>query len=1232
MTMLKYKDLIQFEAVESVVQLREANNNDYAISLINSYVISDNMAERMTNEIIENMQFDRATNSKGTLIVGNYGTGKSHLMSVISTIAELPGASNHLRNENVAEKAKEIEGKFKVIRAEFGAVTMSLREIICQEVERGLEKIGIDYTFPPADKVTNNKDMFYEMMELFHEKYPDQGLLLVIDELLDYLRSRKEQELTLDLGFLREIGEVCSKSRFRFISGVQEMLFDNPRFSYVAESLRRVKERFSEVRIVREDIAYVVSERLLKKNEEQKALIREHLGKFTKLYNGLSENMETYVNMFPIHPAYLEVFEKVNIAEKRVALQTISTEIKKLIDTEVPEESTGLISFDRYWDYIVQDTSLRSEDNVKVVMNKVETLKGTVQNSMKTQYKEMGLQLIKALAVHRLTTDELKTPIGLTSETLRDKLFLSMPMLLELDDEAADMLTTTIEVVMRDLMIGASYQFISLNKDNSQYYIDIDKVTAVDELIEQRGESLDDHMLDRYYFQILKQATEVSDNTYVMGYKIWKHEIPWEDRRIKRSGYLFFGAPNERSTAQPERDFYIYMLPPFEEPKYTDELKEDEVFFRLKKKDHAFINLLRLYGGACEMYNDTSTNKHLYAPKREQYLKKIIKWLKESFVDAFEIIYRGKHENVLGHGMFLPHTDTLIDVIDAVSENLLSQWFESKYSEYPSFRKLEQSYITSENISTYVNDALAYLVGKKTNQGKAILDGLILLDENEKLTTAKSGYVKWVLELLNEKPSGQVLNNNELIETINTVHGSEDQRIARRFQLEPELIVVLLAALIQSGEIVVTVEGKTYEAMNINEFINLSFNDLTHFSHIKKPIGMPVHEVQSLIRMLKLEMPNFSKQSSLDFAIKDTISKAKVETDRTVEMIEKVKHGFMTWDGPLFTEIEKTKKIEKLESLSEFLQGIQVYNTSAKMMNFKYDVARIEKEQTSLEIVNKLNSLEININEYMKTANYLMQAKRITEPYQGWIVNVDDTLHKLGEALKNEEDCVKETMELARLKKVYSEHYLELHQKARLNATENKRKSDLLKGPQAEGLRTIASGIDFLPTQGFDEWQLNIHSLKDCYSLTPDKLEHTPECKVCKFNPSEEHKSNKSLSELEDWLNEILESWTDTLLTNFNDEDVKSSIEYLEPKSKELITDLISKESFTLPISKDLINTINTVLKGIKKESIDSVQINKVLGDGNPITVEEARRNFEMLLKGLVGNNNSSNVRLIIKK
>ena len=84
---MKYRDLVQFEPIESVIQLKDANDLERAFHLLDTYVISDRMAEQLKHMIINQLQFEKATDNKGLLIVGNYGTGKSHLMSVISTIA-----------------------------------------------------------------------------------------------------------------------------------------------------------------------------------------------------------------------------------------------------------------------------------------------------------------------------------------------------------------------------------------------------------------------------------------------------------------------------------------------------------------------------------------------------------------------------------------------------------------------------------------------------------------------------------------------------------------------------------------------------------------------------------------------------------------------------------------------------------------------------------------------------------------------------------------------------------------------------------------------------------------------------------------------------------------------------------------------------------------------------------------------------------------------------------------
>ena len=49
---MKYGDLIQFEPIESVVQLRKADQLDAAKQLVSTYVISDEMAEKLTSLVI----------------------------------------------------------------------------------------------------------------------------------------------------------------------------------------------------------------------------------------------------------------------------------------------------------------------------------------------------------------------------------------------------------------------------------------------------------------------------------------------------------------------------------------------------------------------------------------------------------------------------------------------------------------------------------------------------------------------------------------------------------------------------------------------------------------------------------------------------------------------------------------------------------------------------------------------------------------------------------------------------------------------------------------------------------------------------------------------------------------------------------------------------------------------------------------------------------------------------
>ncbi len=87
---MKYTELVQFEPIESVIQLEQADSPDAVRQLVQTFVVSKRMSEQLCDLVIPNLQFESAADNKGVLIVGNYGTGKSHLLSMISGLDDYP--------------------------------------------------------------------------------------------------------------------------------------------------------------------------------------------------------------------------------------------------------------------------------------------------------------------------------------------------------------------------------------------------------------------------------------------------------------------------------------------------------------------------------------------------------------------------------------------------------------------------------------------------------------------------------------------------------------------------------------------------------------------------------------------------------------------------------------------------------------------------------------------------------------------------------------------------------------------------------------------------------------------------------------------------------------------------------------------------------------------------------------------------------------------------------------
>ena len=1236
---MTYRDLIQFEPIETVVQLRDADHESAAHRLVATYVVSAEMAEKLAAVLIPQLQFDEPADNKGFLVVGNYGTGKSHLMSVISAVAERGELLDALTNEDLVAAARRIAGRFKVARTELGATTMDFRQFVCSQLEEALATWGVEYQFPSRDTIPNHKRAFEEMMAAFHRQYPDQGLLLVVDELLDYLKSRRDQELVLDLNFLREVGEVCKDLRFRFVAGVQEAIFDSHRFAPVADSLRRVKDRFDQLLIARTDVKFVVSQRLLKKSGEQQTQIRDYLTPFTKFYGNMNERLDEFVRLFPVHPDFIDTFERITVIEKREVLKALSVAMKRIIDRELPSDSPGLIAYDAYWGTLRENPAFRADPDIKAVIDCSQVLEARIRQAFtRPAYRPVALRIIHGLSVHRLTHQDIHAPLGATPEELRDGLCLYQAGIEDLGGEPADDLLTQVETVLREIRRTVNGQFISANADNRQHYLDLNKTDDYDALIEKRAETLDDAQLDRYYYEALKRVLECTDTTYVTGYRIWEHELEWRERHASRKGYLFFGSPNERSTAVPPRDFYLYFIQPHDPPHYRDEKKPDEVFFRLTGHDDTVRHALRSCAAALDLASRASGHaKEAYDARARSFLQDLTNWLQERMTTAFEVTYRGRTKPLMGWIKSTP-TGTgaranVSEMVNAASSVALATHFENEAPQYPTFA----DYHTAKSRPQAVRDALRWIDGSpKTQQAAKVLDALELLD-GDRLDPTRSKYARHIVESLRKKGAGQVLNRAELIHTVQDV----EYLAPATYRLEPEWVVVLLASLVYSGELVLAVPGKKLDATDVSVLAATPVDELANFKHIERPKEWNIPALSAAFELLGLTpgMAQLVTQGK-DEPVQELQKAVTSFVSRVVTAQQAIREGLHFWGRNVLDEQADLNLRSNLDTLKGFLESLQAYSSPGRLKNFRYDRHEVEAQQAGLNALREVESLVALVAALGSTASFLSAAEAVLPPDHEWTARMKQArtilLGQIVDPAARSQPAFRREAQrtLGDLKQQYVRVYLDLHTRGRLGVNDDARKRRLLNDERLKKVGALAT-IDLMPRRQLTDFQDRLAGVRSCSGLTEQDLVAAPECPHCGFRPATESipaRAGDVLSNLDDELDTILCGWTQTLLNNLDDPIISPQLALLDSGEGRLVSAFI--ESRTLPEDLDhgFVHGVRTLLAGLAKVVIATQDLRGALiSGGSPATIDEITARFEDYLSERAKGKDRDKVRIVLE-
>ena len=285
--------------------------------------------------------------------------------------------------------------------------------------------------------------------------------------------------------------------------------------------------------------------------------------------------------------------------------------------------------------------------------------------------------------------------------------------------------------------------------------------------------------------------------------------------------------------------------------------------------------------------------------------------------------------------------------------------------------------ITSRNRAQAAQDALRWIAGAtKTRQGTAILDSLGLLD-GARLDPSRSKYAAHVLDRVHGKGHGQVVNRAELIQELLGV----EYLAAESLRLEPEWVVVLLAALVHSGDLVLAVPGRKLDAADLPGLAALPLDELIRFKHVERPKDWNIPALKALFELLGLT-PGLGVLVTQGEP--DPIQALQRAVTRTVERLvvahQAVQGGMPFWGRSLIDPEEAKGLGASLERTKSFLESLQAYTSPGRLKNFRSDASEVGGHAAGLESLAEVEALRGLVSELGPTAAYLTAAEAVLPP------------------------------------------------------------------------------------------------------------------------------------------------------------------------------------------------------------------------------------------------------------
>jgi hypothetical protein len=1213
------RDLLHFEEIEAVIKI---GKDEKAQENVENYVIS----ESLRNNLSHMLEIMSGSTHKSFNIVGNYGTGKSHFIAFVAAILEHPDYRVLIKDAEIAKKAEGLDRRYLVVKFELGATQgISLRRIFFEQIKQQLlERYDIDVRAIDLNADYDNKKNVLNILSDIKAADPEAGLVVIVDEISDFLKQKTKPDMAYDLALLRELGEISQESDFLYFGTMQEHVFTDPKYVDQAESVARINQRYVTITITKDDVSQVLTHRVLRKDADQKLQLEGILSDYRKYFPNFAAQSDKYIDLFPIHPYVIDVFEGLPYFENRGIITFSADNVKLILDQPAPL----FITYDRVYDLIDAVHEIRNQPTVAEVIKVIQALQSKI-DLLDARFREDAKKLIKALAVLKLLGGVNKN--GATSQELANTLMITPPGKMLVEPEMA---RDNIERIMKNIREVTVGQYIDYGE--GRYFLNLTKVDDYDAYIEQKaqavvvGNTAEIEKAFRDY--ALSELGLKEKNPFINGKAIYGDTTTWTTHRSFRPGLMVIGRDEGIQAQYGDYRFTLHGPTGGKIP-----AEQNALTLTVDFPNELTAKLVR--ARAAELLANDNVHKKVML----QLSKDAIKEFGEAYLSL--LVSKGGVQ-FAGHKIEMAKLpsqrplNNLADIVEHVKSQVLEDTFAEKYKKYPVFNTL----LTEANLPSEVTRTLQSLERQATVQ----------LDMNSQgYLTSFGAYKDNHFSTSGSEMCQLILARIEANDKINKVTSVEEltNELAREpWGLQRELVYLLLGTLLFNGYLIfVRQGGARLHASDVSPLIKNGLDFFNDIRYLERDKDIDVEAVAAIFNMLGLQAGLVRDKDSRSDAVKE-LRKKGLELKEKLTQVRQAMQSTVV-EGADHPDIPSGALQEALNSLAALEKPVNEFSEVSKVADFG-------KLETSPEILNSLKgclrdlgtldgflhdwrdeSLGSGLSRMNQAVKLLPALSSVASKSEKTTISELERIAIDSKAIyadikqlldSNQRRPLKGKLEQFRNK--YDTLYYNLHRRMVGEDAPWAQLAEIRQGARYAALNQLKS-LPFISSAPFNQLALEITSLdrKRCRDFSALTLTIHVSCPYCRF--PEEGQSlidlPKRVEDIHHRLDDLWEAWGTQIINELP--VLKNKLGLLPPGHRKEIEQLQRTGKIPDNLSNEMIAALFDLTSDLQAIEIDLYALGEYLVDrGSALTEDEMRTALDEYLITLLKGHDRSLVRFKI--